>query len=382
MKYLPLIWAALWRKPVRSILTFVSVVIGFTLFGLTIGVSAGFRHLADTARADRIYVSSRYGGALTLAQRDQISLLSGVTHVGVFGLVAGYHQAPANSVAVMMLDRDMRTVFSELPVSAEQWGRMDTTQNGIILSRTLGTRYGVRTGDDFPVIAAQPKADGSAVWNFAVLGIVDDVSYFPAGFAVGNYTYLDQARPLAQRGTGGQFWLLIRDSARAEATTSAIDALFANSPVPTRSDSEKSIMENAGGPNSIIAIGTESVAAIGMLMIAFLTGNAIAQSVRERLGEFAVLKTIGFTSSGIIALVFAEAAIPCLSGAAVGLALARIIAVLLPRFVPAVTSFPSYMSTTLVTSAFLTAALVAFCSTALPALRIARLDVATALAKR
>jgi putative ABC transport system permease protein len=119
-----------------------------------------------------------------------------------------------------------------------------------------------------------------------------------------------------------------------------------------------------------------------MLMIAFLTGNAIAQSVRERLGEFAVLKTIGFTSSGIIALVFAEAAIPCLSGAAVGLALARIIAVLLPRFVPAVTSFPSYMSTTLVTSAFLTAALVAFCSTALPALRIARLDVATALAKR
>jgi putative ABC transport system permease protein len=382
MKYLPLIWAALWRKPVRSILTFVSVMIGLTLFGLTIGVNAGFRHLADTARADRIYVSSRYSGALTLAQRDQIALLSGVTHVGVFGMVAGYHQAPANSIAVMMVDPEMHTVFSELSVSAALWRRMDETQNGIVLSRTLAARYGVRTGDAFPVIAAQPKADGSAVWNFTVLGIVDDISYFPAGFSVGNYAYLDQARPLSQRGTGGQFWLLIRDSSRAEQASSAIDAVFANSPVPTRSDSEKAIMENAGGPDSIIAIGTESVAAIGMLMIAFLTSNAIAQSVRERIPEFAVLKTIGFTARGIIALVFAEAAIPCLFGAAVGLALAKVIAVLLPRFVPAVAAFPSYMSTTVVASAFLGAGTIAFCSTALPALRIARLDVATALARR
>ncbi len=382
MKYLPLIWAALWRKPARTILTFVSVVVGFTLFGITMGLGAGFRHLADTARADRIYVATRNGGSLTLAQRDQIMRLSGVKHVGVFGVVAGYHQAPANNVAVLMLDEEMRQVFSELPVSAGLWRRMDETQNGIILSRTLAARYGVRTGDAFPLIAAQPKADGPRVWNFAVLGIVDDIPYFPAGFAVGNYAYLDEARLFSQRGTAGQFWLLIEDSSRAEAASSAIDALFANSPVPTRSDSEKVIMENAGGPDSAIVIGTESVAAIGMLMIGFLTGNAIAQSVRERLGEFAVLKTIGFTGRGIILLVFAEAAIPCLSGAAMGLALAKIIALLLPRFVPAVAAFPSSMSATVVASAFLAAGTIAFFSTALPALRIARLDVATALARR
>ena len=73
MKFLPLIWAALARKPARAILTLVSVMIGFTLFGLTIGVGAGFRHLADSARMDRLYVSSRYGGSLTLAQRDLVA---------------------------------------------------------------------------------------------------------------------------------------------------------------------------------------------------------------------------------------------------------------------------------------------------------------------
>ena len=382
MKFLPLIWAALTRKPARTILTLVSVTIGFTLFGLTIGVGAGFRHLADSARMDRLYVSSRYAGSLALAQRDQVARLSGVTHVGVFGAVGGYHQAPTNSVAVMMLDEEMRTVFSELPVSRAQWRQMDAGQNGLILSRTLAAHYQVKIGDDFPIIASQPKADGSTVWNFAILGIVDDIAYFPAGFAVGNYAYLDQARPMADRGKASQFWLLIRDSARAEETSNAIDRLFANSPDPTQSDSEKAIMENIGGPDSTIAIGTESVAAIGMLMIAFLTGNAIAQSVREHLGEFAVLKTIGFTARGIIALVFAEAAIPCLSGAAVGLAFAKIISLLLPRFVPAVAQFPTYMPVPVLASAFLAAGLIAFCSTALPALRIARLDVATALARR
>jgi putative ABC transport system permease protein len=84
MKYLPLIRAALWRKPARTILTFISVLAGFTLFGITMGLGAGFRHLADTARADRIYVSTRNGGSLTLAQRDQITRLSGVTHVGTW----------------------------------------------------------------------------------------------------------------------------------------------------------------------------------------------------------------------------------------------------------------------------------------------------------
>ena len=382
MKYLPLIWAALARKPVRTLLTFASVVIGFTLFGLTIGVKEGFRHLADSARLDRLYVSARYAGSLTLAQRDQIAQLSGVTHVGVFGFVTGYHRAPGDNVAVMMGDPEMRQVFSELPVSATQWRQMDMTRNGLILSRTLAARYQVKTGDDFPSIASQPKADGSSTWNFTVLGIADDISYFPAGFSIGNFSYLDQARALTDRSKVQQLWVLIHDNARAEETASAIDQLFANSSLPTRSDSEKAIMEDIGGPNSTIAIGTEGVAAIGMVMIAFLIGNAIAHSVRERIPEFAVLKTIGFTGRGIIALVFAEAAIPCLFGAMVGLALAKCISLLLPRFLPAVAQFPAYMSIPVVASAFMAAALIAFCSTALPALRIARLDVATALARR
>ena len=59
MRYPPLVWAALARKPARSILIFASAIIGFALFGLMAGVNAGFRHMADQARLDRLYVSSQ-----------------------------------------------------------------------------------------------------------------------------------------------------------------------------------------------------------------------------------------------------------------------------------------------------------------------------------
>jgi putative ABC transport system permease protein len=120
-----------------------------------------------------------------------------------------------------------------------------------------------------------------------------------------------------------------------------------------------------------------------MFMVLFLTANGIAQAVRERLAEFATLKTIGFSDWGVIGLVFAEAAFPCLLGAALGVCLAAFIAMMVPRFLPPGQGFPIPTMTAMVfVWAAVCAAIVALGSSALPALRLKRMDIATALSGR
>src|SRR5262249_19100553 len=117
--------------------------------------------------------------------------------------------------------------------------------------------------------------------------------------------------------------------------------------------------------------------------ILFLTANAIAQSVRERIPEFAVLKTIGFSDAGVMALVFAETALPCLAGAGLGMLIAKWFIITLPRLLPPGVGLPlPTLPLSVLAMAFGSAALVAAFSGLLPALRLKRLDVATALSGR
>jgi putative ABC transport system permease protein len=125
------------------------------------------------------------------------------------------------------------------------------------------------------------------------------------------------------------------------------------------------------------------IALAGMFMVLFLTANGIAQAVRERLAEFATLKTIGFSDRGVVMLVFAEAAVPCLLGAGLGIGLAKIICVVMPLVLPPSQGMPVPTMTFMVLVwAAISAAFVAFASSALPALRLRRMDIATALSGR
>ena len=117
-------------------------------------------------------------------------------------------------------------------------------------------------------------------------------------------------------------------------------------------------------------------------MILLLTAHGMAQSVRERLGEFAVLKTIGYSDTGVIALVFAEALAPAILGAGMGLGLAALLAARIPKLLPSLSLPEPYLSPAVIAEALLAVILLAFLSVILPALRLRRLDVAAILAGR
>jgi putative ABC transport system permease protein len=383
MKYFPLVWAALRRKPTRVILTLLSVTIAFTLFGLMIGMNATVNHLLEIARLDRIYVSARFDGNLLQSQRDQIARLDGVKQIGTMNFLGGYYQNPKNRLYVYMIDQGIPHVWTELPLTPRQLDQLQTNRTGIFMTRKMAERFHRKAGDTFPVVSPMPRADGLAFWTFKVLGVIDDVETNPRGLIIGNADYYEQAIPVQFRGTIGFMELLVKNPSQATQVTRNIDALFANSQNPTRSVTQKVAAESSAGSQFDVGFVTLAVAGAGMFMILFLTANSIAQSVRERIPEFAVMKTLGFSDGGLMALVFAEAALPCLIGAGIGMILAMRIVPIAVSLVPPWMQLPiPTLSPGVVAEAFVCAALVALLSAILPVLRLKRLDVASAMSGR
>ncbi|HWC62765.1 MAG TPA: ABC transporter permease [Rhizomicrobium sp.] len=385
MKYFPLVWAALWRKPARTILTFLSAVAAFTLFGTMIGFNASVARIVDSAQADRVYVYSRFASSLPLAYREQIERLPGIAKIGYrSGIPGGYYQDRKNRVYVYTIDDGWCRVRPEFQMTEARCRQLQASPTGIFVSHLIAERYHLKPGDVFPVTTMTvTREDGGKVWPFTVIGILDDIPRQPAGFILGNYAYQDEARPMAERGTLGMYALSVQDPARAAATARAIETMFANSADPVHSDTETFEAEGSFHSGVNIPFVTTVVGAAGLAMILFLTAICIAQSVRERTPEFAMLKTLGFSGGAMMALVFAEALIPCLLGAAIGLGLAGELAREIPRLLPPDAFLPApYMPVSLLGLAFACALLVALLSTALPAWRLKRLDIASALAGR
>jgi len=107
MRFLPLIWAAVMRKPVRTILTLLSVMVAFTLFGITIGMNATFDKVAASAHDDRIFTNQRFfGTGMPRAQAGQTAQLPGIAQVAYFDVLSGYHENQRNRAFALMRTGD------------------------------------------------------------------------------------------------------------------------------------------------------------------------------------------------------------------------------------------------------------------------------------
>jgi putative ABC transport system permease protein len=384
MKYLPLVWAAVMRKPTRAILTLLSVMLAFTLFGLTIGMNATFAKVQEEARDDRIFTFARFGGLIPIALAKQIEAIPGVEMVAGSNFIAGYIRDPKNRVFVNMGDEKIPKVMAEWPITPAQWQAIQTDRQGLLVSKMQADRWHLKPGDTLVIASPMAKkADGSASWTFHVAAVTEDISYMSQGYMFGNSDYMDKARMLTDQGKTGQFRVKVSDAGKTAEIAERIDNTFANSATPLETLTEKVAFDVSSGTGMDIASIDREVALAGMFMVLFLTANGLAQAVRERFAEFATLKTIGFSDTGVIALVFAEAAIPCLLGAGLGIGLADVISHVMPKFLPPGQGLPIPTMTVMVfVWAGLCAAFVAFASSALPALRLKQMDIATALSGR
>lgn len=387
MKYFPLIWAAVRRKPMRAVVTLLSVTVAFTLFGLMVGLNATFNLVEQRARADRIFSGPRfdYMGGMPIAVAHQISRIPGVKVTTVSGLIPGYVQDPKNRIFVVMVDAEVGRVFDDWGITREQWSAVQRDRTGIVMSKMQADEWHKKVGDTFTIIAPQiARADGTKTWTFNVVAICNDFPQAPAGYNFGNFDYFDKARPLAERGKINEVDLVADDPAQSTAIAQHIDQVFASSASPTQTQTEKmafAVSNNFGGLD--VGAVTRDIAVAGLVMILFLTANVIAQSVRERYIEFATLKAIGFSDRALLGMVVVESAMPCVLGAIFGIGLSLPLARQLPALMPPAFGLPlPTMSTSVLFWAALSAFAVAVASGALPALRLSRMDIATALSGR
>jgi putative ABC transport system permease protein len=387
MKYVPLVWAAIMRKPARAVLTLLSVMIAFTLFGLTIGMNATFDKMVADARDNRIYVIPRFAGGMTpmpTALAREIERIPGVAGVLYNSGIPGYRTDPKNRLFVEMVGVNAPEVIDDRPLTPAQWNMLHGERDGVMVSEKQAEKWHLKKGDILTVIAPLvKKIDGTTTWTFKVLDITPDMPHITNGYILGNYDYQDKAKPLAQQNQVYNFTVKTSDPAHTADIAQKIDDTFANSANSTQSITEKAAYDVSNSGVDIVQVDRE-IALAGMFMVLFLTANGIAQAVRERFAEFATLKTIGFSDTGVIGLVFAEAALPCFLGAILGVALAMQLAGLIPHFMPPSMGVPPLPSITLavVFWAGLCALIVALASSALPAMRLKQMDIATALSGR
>jgi putative ABC transport system permease protein len=323
MKYLPLILAGLWRKPARTVFTFLSIVVAFLLFGILSAIDGGLAHQLEVARLDRLLVDTRLGTPLRLAYLVRIGAIPGVTVVAPRQILVGYYQDPKTPFGIIMTDRRFWSVRPELNATSEQIEALRRTRTGALITVFSARRFGWKVGQRVPIISNTVNKAGSHTWTFDILGVIDDTDRpGKARYFISNYDYVDQDR-VTKKGTVDRILVRIKDPNRATQISRTIDRMFANSGAPTRTGSEKSARQSDIRSIGDIGFFTRAVVAAVLFMLLFLTGNTMMQSVRERVPEFAVLKTLGYSDSGVLALVLAESVILCLLAAGAGLILAK-----------------------------------------------------------
>jgi putative ABC transport system permease protein len=385
MKYFPLVWAALWRRKPRTILTMLSIVVAFLLYGLLQGVLAAFTAGVDIAGADRLITTGKY--SLTQMQpigyASQIRSVPGVTQVAYQSWFGGIYQEEKNFFAQFPSDvGPYLDLYPEVQLPADQKAAFLKTRTGAIVLKKLADKYGWKIGDKVPIISTiWPKKDGSNVWEFDLVGIfdcADGATRAQHEYLLFHHEYFEQARAFGE-GTVGWFIERVEDPARNAEIARAVDRLFANSPNPTKTDSEKAF--NQGfvkqfGNLQLILGGIMSAVIFTLLM---LTGNTMMQSVRERIPELAVLKTLGYSDRTVLWLVLAEALLLCGFAALLGMALAAWLAPSIGAGLP----IPGFAGMKLTADAWLIGTAVAG-GLALavglpPALRAMRLEIVNAL---
>jgi putative ABC transport system permease protein len=325
VRYLPLLWAGLFRKKTRTILTLLSIVVAFALFGLLQAVEVAFESGADTADAKRLLTTARYSiiDPLPLGYLRRIEQVPGVVAVGHADWFGAKYQNESNAFPVFAVDParylDMYPEFTIAPAHREAFVR---TRTGAVAGKRLADRFGWRVGQKLPISSEiHAKTDGSLNWEFDLVGILDAEDPAVRGntdVVLINVAYFDEARQ-SGRGTTGWYIVRVADSTQARAISSAIDARFMNSPDETKTQPEKEFaLGFAKQIGDIGALVTRILVAV-FFTILILTGNTMAQSIRERIPELAILKTIGFSDVKVTILVLAESVLLLVLGGSIGM---------------------------------------------------------------
>ena len=388
MKYLHLIWAALFRRKTRTVLTLVSIIAAFLLFGLLDAVRTSFTQAGQSANgASRLQTGSKLSFIQTLPQslQTQIARVDGVKGVTYANWFGGAYQDPHNQVFSFAVAPNYLDIYSEVVVSDAERKAFADTRTGALVGATLAKRFGWKVGDRVPLQSTIfPDRQGSKNWQFDIVGLLHAGDKKTDGFTdqifLLNWKYFDDTTPYNQ-GTVGWYVTRVADVNQADRVAKAIDALSANSDHETRTLTEQAATASWMKQLADIGLIVGSIMGAVFFTLLLLSGNTMMQAVRERTSEIAVLKTIGFSSRSVLAMVLAESVLLLVLGGVVGLALATVVIPAVSAGSGGMLNLPSVGTSSWVLGLVLMA-LIGVAVGALPAWNAMRLNIVDALAGR
>jgi putative ABC transport system permease protein len=327
MKFLPLVWRNLMRRKIRTIITTMTIVVAFILFGALMAIRAAFSMGVDVAGADRLMMIHKVSIINPLPQSygDRIRSTEGVTlltHANWFG---GYFREPTNFVQSMAVDPESwLKMYPEFEVPAEQKKTWFGDRTGAVIGADLAKKWGWKVGDRVPLLAPIYQRVHDGPWEFTIDGIydsnkpgVDKTQFFF------HWAYLNEVleKIPSMKGQIGWYVFRVADPSTSDQLAKRIDAMFANSPAETKTATEKAFISDWAKQVGDIGGIMMAITGVVMFFILFVAGNAMAQSVRERINELGVLKTLGFGDGRILSLVLLESGTIAVIGGGLGLLL-------------------------------------------------------------
>lgn len=336
MKYFRLVLSQLFAKKTRTILTLLSLLMAFLLFGLLQAVNVAFSGGTSIDGASRIVTQARvsFTTALPLRLLPQIEAVDGIEAVMYQQWFGAYFQEPNQQIVTFAVDpRRLRQVLTEWELTSDEWDAFANTRASVIVGKPLADRFEWKVGDKIPLSSnIWPQADGNMSWSLDVVGIFDssDPATQPQ-VAYLNFDYFDEERQFGNGGAG-IYVSRLGDPKDAERVSAEIDQLFENSTDETKSRTEQEFNLNFVRQLGDINLIVTSILGAVFFTILLLTGNTMAQSVRERIPQLAVLKTLGFTDGTVQMLVLAESFVLIGLGALLGMGIATILGTQLVGF--------------------------------------------------
>jgi putative ABC transport system permease protein len=331
VKYLQLVWSAMFRRKTRTVFTLLSVLAAFLLFGLLDSVRSAFANAASSvAGVDRLVTVSKISFTMSLPKSllSGIAALPGVAKVTYANWFGGIYQDPKDFFANEAVADNYFDLYPEWQLSQAERTAFHNTRTGAVVGESLARKYNWKLGDKIPLQATIfPQKSGANTWTFDLVGIYrvsnpkqksqEAIFFF-------NWDYFDEARAF---GNGNVGWYItqVSDRTLAQQVADAVDSLSVNSDHETKTQTEQAF--NAAFVSQYGDIGLIVGAIMGAVFftLILLTGNTMAQAVRERVPELAVLKTIGFSNHSVLVLLLVESVLLIVLGGAIGLLLAGVV---------------------------------------------------------
>ena len=371
------------RHKLRTVLTILGITIAILSFGLLRTVVSAWYAGVEASSASRLVTRNAISLIFMLpsSYKEKIRQIEGVKSVSWGNWFGGIYISEKNFFPNFAIDpKSYFELYPEYILTPEQLKAFIHERKACVAGRLTAEKYGWKVGDVITLKGTIFPGN----WDFVLRGIYRgrDKSSDESQFFF-NWEYLNESLKKTTPDLADQigfFMIGIKNPDQAAEVAAAIDRSFKNSMTETLTETEKAFQMGFVSMSEAIVIAIQLVSFVVIAIIMAVVANTMAMSVRERTGEFVVIRTLGFGSGYLAALIFGESFVITLTGCALGI---------IATF-PAAHAFGDAMSTFLpvfnvsVSTIYLdllVSVIVALSAAVIPTIRVSHIGIAEGLRK-